>query len=70
MSDHSSSNRATLTISILERVLSDEISANEALTEWPSIEEESVDLIAKAWHELTHYAADERCCRNRRWLRW
>ena len=47
-----------MTISILERVLSDEISANEALAEWPSIDEETVDLIAKAWHELTQFAAD------------
>ncbi len=45
-------------IVVLEKVLAGNMSADEALVEWPTVDEESNEIVIGAWHELTHYAAD------------
>ena len=43
---------------ILENVLAGDMSADDALIAWPSVEDELDEVLIGAWHELTHYAAD------------
>ena len=43
---------------LLERVAALEIDADEALLGWSDVDKESDPLLAIAWHQLSHFAAD------------
>jgi hypothetical protein len=44
---------------LLEMVADGRIPAAAALEKWPDIDRETDRLIAAAWHDLSHFAADE-----------
>jgi hypothetical protein len=44
---------------LLTQVIAGEVSAMRALEMWGSLDDEPSDLIAAAWHELSHLANDE-----------
>lgn len=51
--------RAEYTVELLEGIVSGTIEAPQALKSWPDPDEETDETIKSAWHELSHYAADE-----------
>jgi hypothetical protein len=46
-------------VSLLELVADGQIPAASALEKWPDIDRETDSLIAAAWHDLSHFAADD-----------
>lgn len=47
-----------LIVSLLEGVAKGAIEADVALEQWPNIDDESDDLVADSWHDLSHFSAD------------
>lgn len=45
-------------IELLEKVLSGELDATQALALWPDIDTESDPAVVVAWHDLSHFSAD------------
>lgn len=58
MTDEKRSHIETV-VSLLEMVADGRIPAASALEKWPDIDRETDDLIASAWHELSHFVTDE-----------
>lgn len=46
-------------ITLLEGVANGVLDPNIALQRWPSVEEETDNLIKTAWHDLSHFCTDE-----------
>jgi len=48
--------RAKSIVELLSDIVSNRLTAEEALKRWPNVEE---DLLSVAWHHLYHFSADE-----------
>jgi hypothetical protein len=51
--------RAEQAASLLEGVLSGSIEPAQALESWPYLDDETDEALKSAWHELSHYVADQ-----------
>jgi hypothetical protein len=47
-----------LVVSLLDMVADGQMPPASALEKWPHINQETDSLIAAAWHDLSHFAAD------------
>jgi hypothetical protein len=45
-------------VELVEQAASGEIDASQALASWPCSVDECDDLVATAWHELSHFDTD------------
>lgn len=44
--------------SILEEVLSGKLDPDDAITAWPSVDDEGIPELRRAWEQLQHFAID------------
>jgi hypothetical protein len=51
------SNKAQITIALLERALASGDEASEALAQWPDVTEKD-PLLQASWHDLSHFVVD------------
>jgi len=45
-------------VSILERVLNEDINGKQALALWPNFDTKNKPVFSKAWHNLYHFSVD------------
>ncbi|HMO51211.1 MAG TPA: hypothetical protein PKE26_13860 [Kiritimatiellia bacterium] len=51
--------RIDTVVLLLESVARNVLDATTALEQWPDIDSEVDDLVASAWHDVSHYATDK-----------